>query len=332
MKVSVIMPLYNKGPFVQEAIRSVLDQGFEDLEVVVVDDVSVDDSFIQVQSMEDPRVKLFKNEKNLGAAMCAQRAIDEAKGEYLIRLDADDLCVPDKIEKQVRYMDEHPEVGASGGYLQLFGDKERTWKFPEHDDDCKAQLLFGVPVSQGASIMRRSVIKENDIRYTADLPPVGEDWLYWLQWSKVSCFGNLQEPMTLYRRGEHNASFGRDKVADHKALFKRVFEFFDIPLSDEQLGSHLYTMKVFLEKPSAGSVHRFRAHLDHLKEMNKERKIFPIEAFEKRVERSWGELFFYLPQYGAGPVKAYKAFSGSLKSEERKYYFRYRVNKILGRA
>jgi len=84
-------------------------------------------------------------------------------------------------------------IGASGGYLQLFGTKNKTWEFPEHDNDCKAIMLFSVPISQGASILRHSVIKNHGIRYKEDLPPVGEDWLYWLDWSKVSKFENLQD-------------------------------------------------------------------------------------------------------------------------------------------
>lgn len=332
MKVSVIMPLYNKAPFVLEAIESVLSQDFSDLELIVVDDVSTDDSLEKVLQVKDPRVRLFKNERNLGAASCAQRAIDEAQGEYLIRLDADDICMPNRLKLQVEYMDAHPMVGASGGALQLLGDGDKIWEFPKSDEDCKAQLLFSVPVSQGASIMRHSVIKEHGIRYSKDLPAVGEDWLYWLQWFKVSSFGNLQEPLIQYRRGEHNASFGRDRYKDHKELFRRVFHFFDIPLSAEQLELHFYTMKLFRNDPTAHSVQAFREYLDSLLRINIERSIFPKEAFSKRLELSWSELFYYLPKYGKEVVGAYKKISGGLNDKERKYYFRFRLNKILGRA
>ena len=332
MKVSVIMPLYNKAPFVLEAIESVLSQDFSDLELIVVDDVSTDDSSDKVLQVKDPRLRLFKNERNLGAALCAQRAIDEAQGEYLIRLDADDICMPNRLKSQVEYMDAHPLVGASGGSIQLLGDGDKIWGFPENDEECKAQLLFSVPVSQGASIMRHSVIKEHCIRYAENLPVVGEDWLYWLKWFKVSRFGNLKEPLIQYRRGEHNASFGRDRYKDHQELFHRVFRFFDISLSEEQLELHSYTMKLFRNDPTVLSIRAFSEHLDSLRRMNNEKSIFPKEAFSKRLERSWNELFFYLPKYGKEVVEAYKKISGGLNDKERKYYFRFRLNKILGRA
>jgi hypothetical protein len=229
-------------------------------------------------------------------------------------------------------MDAHPMVGASGGALELLGDGNELWEFPETDEDCKAQLLFSVPVSQGASILRRSVIKEHDIRYAEDLPAVGEDWLYWLQWSSVSSFGNLKEPLIKYRRGEHNASFGRDRYEDHKELFKRVFQFFDIPLSNDRLELHFYTMKLFVKDPTVHSIHAFRDHLDYLLRMNVEKSIFPKAAFKRRLEKSWKELFFYLPEYGGALVKEYKRLSGGLNKQERKYFFRFRVNQILGRA
>lgn len=331
MKVSVIIPLFNKAPFVEEAIQSVLAQDFDDLEIIVVDDVSTDDSYDIVAAMQDLRIKLYKNEKNLGAALCAQRCIDKAKGEYLIRLDADDLCVPDRVSKQVAFMDAHPEVGVSGGFLQLFGEYERVWKYPAYNDECKAQLLFGVPVAQGSSIMRHSVIKEHAIRYTADLPAVGEDWLYWLHWSKVSRFGNIQEPIIMYRRGEHNASVGRDKFKDNLALFQAVFNFFEIPITDKSLEAHLYTLKLFRADPTPDSVRSFREHLDSLSRINLERDIFPSSAFQDRIERSWNELFYYLPPFGRSLVSAYKELSNGLSKEERRYYFRYRVNGLLKR-
>ncbi|MBK9195480.1 MAG: glycosyltransferase [Flavobacteriales bacterium] len=103
----------------------------------------------------------------------ANRCLDEARGDYLVRLDADDLAVPDRLSKQVAYMDAHPEVVASGGHLQLFGARDRLWKFPIDHDDCMANLLFGVPVSQGASIMRRSLVEQHHLRYDPSWPRVG---------------------------------------------------------------------------------------------------------------------------------------------------------------
>jgi glycosyltransferase involved in cell wall biosynthesis len=268
----------------------------------------------------------------LGAALCAQRAIDEAKGEYLVRLDADDRCAPNRINKQVTYMDAHPEIGASGGFLQLFGDQDKVWEYPEHNDDCKAKLLFGVPVSQGASILRRSVIREHGIRYADDLPPFGEDWLYWLEWSKVSRFGNLQENLTFYRRGAHNASFGRNKYEDLKLLFRRIFAFYNIPLSDDDLELHLYTIKIFNKVITSESLNAFRRHLDLLLNTNEDTNKFPQWAFADRIDLCWRELFYYLPAYGKKVVNEYSKLSSGLNDQERKYYFRSRVNKLLGRT
>ncbi|MBK8338988.1 MAG: glycosyltransferase family 2 protein [Flavobacteriales bacterium] len=169
MKVSVLIPVYNKAPFLRECLDSVYGQTFQEFEIVAVDDASTDNSLALLKAEQDPRLRIIELTANEGPAGAANAGIDACKGEYIVRLDADDVAVPERLAHQVAYMDAHPEVGASGGWLQLFGARDRTWKFPLTDDACKAQLLFSVPVSQGASIMRRSVLEAHGLRYDPGL-------------------------------------------------------------------------------------------------------------------------------------------------------------------
>ncbi len=329
MRVSVLMPVYNKAPFVKEAIDSVLNASFQDFEIVCVDDKSTDESVAVLRSISDPRVRVVELEGNLGPAGAANRCLDEARGEYLVRLDADDLAVPDRLGKQVAYMDAHPEVVASGGHLQLFGARDRLWKFPIDHDDCMANLLFGVPVSQGASIMRRSVIEQHRLRYDPTWPRVGEDWLFWLRVSRVGRFGNLDEAMTLYRRGEQNISHGRDKSKDFADLTCRVFAYFDLPLSEEQLDLHLLAGKIFRRQPDADQVRALRAWLNRLLRMNQERKLFPMASFSKRVETLWDELFHFLADRSAGAALAHLKLSGRWPMDRVAYLIKQRIKAIL---
>ena len=129
VKVTVLMTLYNKAPFVAEAARSVLEGSFTDLELLVVDDASTDGGPEVVLALNDPRVRLVRNERNSGRAASANRGYDEARGEYVAVLDADDVQHPDRLLLQVAFMDAHPEVGICGTGARYFGARsgESFW-------------------------------------------------------------------------------------------------------------------------------------------------------------------------------------------------------------
>lgn len=329
MRVSVLMPVYNKAPFVKEAIDSVLNGGFQDFEIICVDDKSTDGSLAVLRNISDPRIRVIELEKNLGPAGAANRCLDEARGEYLVRLDADDLAVPDRLSKQVAYMDAHPDVVASGGHLQLFGARDRLWKFPIEHDDCVANLLFGVPVSQGASIMRRSVVEQHGLRYDPSWPRVGEDWLFWLRVSRAGRFGNLDEAMTLYRRGEQNISHGRDKSEDFADITRRTFAFFGLPLTEEQLDLHLLAGKIFRRSPDSGMVKDLRAWLNDLQRINAERGLFPQAAFTRRIEAAWNDLFHFLADRSAGAAFAHLRLSRHWPLDRVSYLLKRRAKAII---
>jgi glycosyltransferase involved in cell wall biosynthesis len=115
MKVSVVVPVYNKAPYLREAFDTIFGQTFHDMEVISVDDRSTDDSLSILRSFTDPRLRIIALEHNLGPSGAVQRGMDAALGEYIVRMDADDLMDPRRVERQVAYMDSEPLVGASGG-------------------------------------------------------------------------------------------------------------------------------------------------------------------------------------------------------------------------
>ena len=104
--VSIITPSYNTARFIAETINSVLAQTYTNWEMIIVDDCSTDDTDVIVGSFSDPRIRYLKNEKNSGAAVSRNRALQEAKGKWVAFLDSDDLWEPDKLEKQIRFMEE----------------------------------------------------------------------------------------------------------------------------------------------------------------------------------------------------------------------------------
>lgn len=105
--VSVIMPSWNTSNFIAESIQSVIDQTYENWELIIVDDCSTDNTDEVVARFTDKRIRYFKNEKNNGAALSRNRALREARGEWIAFLDSDDLWSPKKLEHQISFMNEH---------------------------------------------------------------------------------------------------------------------------------------------------------------------------------------------------------------------------------
>ncbi|HEX2616808.1 MAG TPA: glycosyltransferase family 2 protein [Flavobacteriales bacterium] len=332
MKVSVIIPVYNKGPFVREAVESILQGTLTDLEVVAVDDRSTDDSLAILRSIRDPRLRIIEREQNGGPAAAANTGLDACRGEYIARLDADDIALPERLAQQASFLDTHPEVGACGGQVQLFGAHDRSWSYALTPDACDAQQFFGVPISQGASMLRRSVVEEHRLRYDPAWPHVGEDRLFWLRVGRVTRFANLDSTVIRYRRGPQNISHGRDRAADMAYLQAEVFRWYGIPFTPEELELQLIGSQVFRKAPTAADVRALRAWYDRLLDGNARHGWFPKEAFATRVEQQWTTLFHPLVRYGASPALAHLRVSGTWPMERLAYLMKYRVNAHLGRV
>ena len=119
-KVSVLIPLYKANNFIAETLDSVLNQKFTDFEIIVVDDCGNDGSLEIVESyrQKDRRIKVLNNDANHGIAYTRNRGLDECAGEYIALLDDDDLMIGERLDKQVRFLDEHTDIGAVAGNAQ----------------------------------------------------------------------------------------------------------------------------------------------------------------------------------------------------------------------
>ena len=134
--VSVIIPSYNHEKFIQECIQSVLDQTYQDFEIVITDDCSSDRSVELIQSFDDSRIKLFRHLENKGASFATNSCILNSSGKYIAMLSSDDAWYPDKLALQVKYLEEHPEIAAVFGkvdWIDENGDEILYKNFPYLD-------------------------------------------------------------------------------------------------------------------------------------------------------------------------------------------------------
>jgi glycosyltransferase involved in cell wall biosynthesis len=131
-RISVVIPSYNHEKFIAEAIQSVVDQTYQDFEIIIVDDGSTDGSIEQIRKFSDPRIKLILHKKNRGAAVAMRTALERAKGEYIAVLSSDDMFLPDKLEKQVKFLDENPQYGAVFSYVEIIDEHGHPFTNQNH--------------------------------------------------------------------------------------------------------------------------------------------------------------------------------------------------------
>ena len=194
--VSVIIPVFNRESYVEEAIYSILNQTIQDFEILVVDDCSTDQSYKKVNNIKDKRITLLKNDQHLGVSVSRNKAIARARGEYIAFMDSDDISSPNRIEKQVNLLKNHPEIQACGCWLQCFGVDNHIIKHLQGHSEIQAQLLLKNSMSLGASTVKRSAFE--GILFDAEKLHV-EDYDYWIKSAWICKFTNLQEVLYYYR-------------------------------------------------------------------------------------------------------------------------------------
>lgn len=140
--VSIIMPSYNTARFIKESIQSVLDQTYQNWELIIVDDCSTDNTDEVVASIKDDRIKYFKNEKNSGAAVSRNRALREAKGKWIAFLDSDDLWLPEKLEKQIEFMRDNNYHFSYTNYIEIDEDDSPNGTFVTGPKKVSKALMY----------------------------------------------------------------------------------------------------------------------------------------------------------------------------------------------
>jgi len=210
--VSVIMPVYNAEKFIRETIESILSQTMRDFEFLIVDDGSSDKSLEIINSYTDPRILVSKNETNIGYVRTLNKLLEISNGEYIARQDNDDISHPNRLERQVSFLNKHPNIGICGTDAIHFGIKKGRISKSHKSKDIKAQMIFDNQIIHPTVLMRRSIFKgENALKYDNKLCPA-EDYALWFEISKVYEIANLKKPLLKYRWHTNNVSQLKENV------------------------------------------------------------------------------------------------------------------------
>ncbi len=209
-KVTVILPVYNGEDFVAEAVRSILEQSFSDFELLVIDDGSTDNSLDIIRSFDDSRIRLHVNEHNLRLIATLNRGIGLAQGEYIARMDADDISCSDRLEKQLNYLDENTDVyvaGAQVRYIDASGaaiHDRLAPTYPLHPDVFRWRIWFGCCIAHPTVVARRKFFEIAGF-YNKDYCHC-EDYELWLRSAHSLPIINLPDVLYSTRIHGHNVS------------------------------------------------------------------------------------------------------------------------------
>ncbi len=199
------MPVYNGATYLREAIDSILTQTFVDFEFLIINDGSTDLSETIIATYDDPRIKYLKNDHNLGLVNTLNLGIEAAQGEYIARMDADDISLPTRFATQVAFLDQQPEVGACGTAYRYFGEVNEEKVLPSNPKEAFVLLSSTSCLGHPTSMIRKSVLDRHSIRYESAYE-YAEDYAFWIRISQVASLCSLPESLLLYRWHPHNKS------------------------------------------------------------------------------------------------------------------------------
>ncbi len=228
-RISVLMPVYNTKPeHLHEAIDSILAQSFTDFEFLILNDCSTDAQIEKiVMSYSDTRIVYKTNEKNLGISGSRNKLLDMAQGEYLAVMDHDDISLPERFEKQVEFLDSHPEVGIVSCQIGN-PDSDSKTNYPIDSVSIKKSLMIWCRFSHPACMMRASLLHNNNLRYEAMYSP-SEDYALFCRMIPFTEFAILPEVLFLYRNWDGNTSHTRIRASESSKLGVQEFAHRDNP-------------------------------------------------------------------------------------------------------
>ncbi len=192
-KVSVILTVYNCEKYIKEAIDSILDQTFEDFELITINDGSTDGTLDIIKNYCDPRLIIIDNRDNVGIPKSLNKALQIAKGEYVARQDADDISIPIRLEKQVKFLDENKDLGFVGTSYYTIDSDGRETGIQECLSGKEAFHFMCMP----AILVRRNCLDE--VGGFREIFEIAEDYDLYLRISEKYRIGTIKEPLYKYR-------------------------------------------------------------------------------------------------------------------------------------
>ena len=221
--VSVIMPAYNAGEYISDAINSVLGQSYENLEIIVIDDCSTDNTKEVLESYNDKRLFYSKNERNEGIVKSLNRGLEFSRGMYIARMDADDICHKDRIMCQLQFLEAHPELDMVS-INPIIMDENGTKLHKSRHFILTSPLAlkfashFESPFTHPACLFKAETLKELQYGGGEDCLHIEDYDLWWRMYDRGCLMANINEPLFYYRVHQNSVSNASKTIQHNNAV------------------------------------------------------------------------------------------------------------------
>lgn len=295
-KVSILFPVYKTAPYLREAVDSMLSQSFTDFELIVLNDFSPDNAEEIMDTYNDPRIVRYKGERNVGLGNVLNVGISMARGEYIARMDSDDISLPERLHYQVAFLDSHPEYDLVSVGMREFGNGNREHFYDNETEQIKFNALFYSPVLHASSMWRKASF--DDLPYNQSFVP-SEDYDLWTRaLVKGIKMRNLPRVLYLYRifQGQATSKITADKwIMANKLYIHAAFP----DLDDDKVDTWSNAVC------GSGDLSRLKSALKEMSSYNQTMKspFFKPVQFAKNAKRYYQALLYKRLERGEkGPV------------------------------
>lgn len=275
--VSVLMPAYNAAEHIREAIDSILEQTFTDFEFLIINDGSTDNTVDIISEYDDPRIKLVHNDGNKGLIYSLNYGLEIAQGKYIARMDADDIAMDTRLEKQVRFLEDNPDTSILGTAFIFMGTPHEI-HHPNYNEEIRIKLLDDGAFAHPTVMMRKDSIDSNNIRYNGDYKYI-EDYQFWVEAAiKNLKMANLDEVLLQYRQHSNQVSsqkYNEQEETKQRIKLEYLSHYFGKYMNvDELVSVHQYPV---IDLPSKIST------LDKLSKTNNKYNLFYKKYFDRYI-------------------------------------------------
>ncbi len=282
--VSILMPIYKTAPFLREAMDSMLSQTFTDFELIVLNDCSPDNAEEILDEYKDPRIVRYRGEKNEGLANVLNVGMQRARGKYIARMDSDDISAPNRLEVQVNYLEQHPDIDLCSCGMNLFGAMEDQWIRESDFETLRINALFFSPILHASSVWRREAFDRLGLRFRQEMVPA-EDYDLWCRaLSGGLRLVNIPECLYQYRIHPEQATGNTEKTLQKEQLVREGFLRTIFPKAEEKDIVSIAAMKPCLD-PDV-----FKMTADKLLALNSETAFFNEEKLRPYLQKHYKYL------------------------------------------
>ena len=251
----VVMPVYNAAAFLHASISSILSQTFQNFLFYIIDDGSTDESASIISGFQDNRIVYCRNSSNQGIIQTLNNTFQNISAKYIVRMDADDVALPIRLQRQVEFMNKNPEITIAGSWFKTIKDKV-PFRTPLMPEEIAIALLENNPIAHPSVIIRKTEWDKKKLHYS-ELYPHAEDFACWINAVLKKCkLANIPEFLLLYR--EHNLQVSnqfKDLQSNsvEKAIKNYLYNIFpnftskNIDLSFSLFSNRIFTLKHYKE-------------------------------------------------------------------------------------